>query len=137
MKSFTAQLSDIANLTQKNIEYVARSAISDVMERAQTAQDGFGRGATSFVEGRVPVDTSALINSLTVDGAKGADSYAIAIAGLRIGDTMRFAWTAKYAMAMELGFTANNGRRIPGRYFVSRNAERFSEFVKRRVAEVV
>jgi len=36
-------------------------------------------------------------------------------------------------MPMEVGFTAENGTQVPGRFFVSRNAERFSEFVEKNV----
>ena len=136
MKSFTAQVEDFKNLTLRNINYVMRSSISDVLIAAQTPQIGIGQGAAGFVEGKIPVDTSELINSLTVDGASGPDSYTVAIANMEPGDVKRFAWSAPHAMFMEVGFTARNGRNVPGRHFVGRNAGRFSEFVKERVAEV-
>ena len=59
-----------------------------------------------------------------------------AVAGMQVGDKMRFAWTAPHAMPMEAGFTAANGRQIPGRFFVATNAAKFPEFVKKRAAEV-
>ncbi len=110
-------------------------SISDVMEGAQQTQIGFGQGATSFEVGKIPVDTGELVNSLTVDGAKGAD-VTVAIAGLEIGDTMRFAWTAPHALPIEMGWTTSTGRNVPGRFFMSTNAAKFPEHVNRRAAEV-
>ena len=138
-KTFTAQLSDIADLTVEAIEYTMRQSISDVLVGAQTTQVGFGQGATSFVEGAIPVDTSDLAKSLTVDGAGGTD-VAVKIQGMEIGDTMSFAWTVPYARRIELGFTGTDslGRtyNMPGRFFVTRNAEKFPDHVKKRANEV-
>ena len=139
-KTFTAQLSDIADLTVEAIEYTMRQSISDVLVGAQTTQTGFGQGATSFVEGKIPVDSSDLLKSLTVDGAEGEKAYVVAIAGMEIGDTMEFAWTMPYAMRIENGFTGTDelGRtyNMPGRFFVTRNAEKFPDHVKKRANEV-
>jgi len=139
-KTFTAQLSDIADLTVEAIEYTMRQSISDVLVGAQTTQVGFGQGATSFVEGKIPVDSSDLLKSLTVDGAEGEKAYVVAIAGMEIGDTMEFAWTMPYAMRIENGFTGTDelGRtyNMPGRFFVTRNAEKFPDHVKKRANEV-
>jgi len=140
-KSFTAQLSDIADLTIEGMEYVMRQSISDVLIGAQTTQIGITQGAETFVEGRIPVGkTSELVNSLTVDGAEGADSYVVAISGMEIGDEMKFAWTAPYAHRIEAGFTGTDilGRTydVPGRHFVGKNAEQFSDHVKKRAQEV-
>lgn len=145
MKTFAAQVADFKGRTLKKMRYVATQAIQDVMEAAQTPQPGVGRTGGSFIEGRIPVDTSALINSLTSGkgaggGTKGALSYTTAIAGLQIGDRLQFAWTMPYAMRIEAGFTGTDSRgrtyNQPGRHFVGRNAERFSEFVAARVKEV-
>lgn len=141
MKSFTAQLEDIADLTLEGMEYVMQQSISDVLVAAQTTQVGITQGATSFEEGKVPVGkTSDLVNSLTVDGAEGPASYVNAIAGMEIGDVKEFAWTVPYAMRIELGFTDTDslGRKYeqPGRHFVGVNARRFEEFVRNRAAEV-
>ena len=135
-QSFTAQLEDFAKLTKTNMEYVAKQSIQDVLEAAQTTQLGMTKGATSFEVGKIPVAEAELVNSLTSEGATGADSYTVAIAGMEIGDVLRFAWTAPHSLPMELGFTAKNGRQVPGRHFVGANAARFSEFVKAREAEV-
>lgn len=141
-KTFAAQLADIEDLVTKDMEYVMRQSISDVLVGAQTPQIGLTQGASSFVEGKIPVGlTAELINSLTVDGAaKGPASFVVAIAGLEIGDTMRFEWTAKHARRIEYGFSGADklGRvyNTPGRFFVTRNAEKFSGFVASRAAEV-
>ena len=140
-KSFTAQIEAFADLTARNMRYVAAQSIQDVLEAAQTPQLGISKGATSFVDGKIPVAENTLINSLAMDGgAEAPDAYVAAIAGFEVGDVMRFAWTAPHAMRMEAGFTGTDslGRTYnqAGRHFVGKNAERFSEFVDARVAEV-
>ena len=140
-KTFTAQLSDIMDLTVEAIEYTMRQSISDVLVGAQETQDGITIGATSFVEGRIPVGkTKDLVNSLTVDGAEGAD-VSVKIQGMEIGDTMEFAWTVPYARRIEYGFTGTDslGRTfdMPGRFFVTRNAEKFPDHVKKRANEEI
>ena len=140
-KSFTAQLEAFEKLTVQNLKYVASESIQDVMEAAQTPQRGITKGATSFVEGKIPVAESDLINSLSTDGgAEDPTSYTVAIAGYDVGDVMSFAWTAPHAMRMELGFTGTDslGRTYnqAGRHFVGANARRFPEFVKERAKEV-
>lgn len=140
-KSFTAQLDEIIDLTERNLRYVAAESIQDVVEAAQTPQLAMSKGAPGFVEGKIPVAEADLINSLSVDGgAPDKDAYSVAIAGYQIGDNMRFAWTSEYAMRIEAGFTGEDslGRsyNVPGRFFVGKNAARFPEFVKKRVAEV-
>ena len=136
MKTFHAQLQDFANLTKKNIRYVATNAISDVVEAAQVPQVSAKRTYGPFQEGKIPVDTGALRKSL-ISGANGSfgpqseDSYAVALAGYDLGDYMRFGWTAPYAMAVEAG----TGR-MAGRHFVGKNAARFSAFVEKYAREV-
>lgn len=141
MKPFTAQLDEIIELTERNMRYVAAESIQDVVEAAQTPQPSVKRTGGTFIEGKIPVDEADLINSLSVDGgATDKDAYSVAIAGYQIGDNMRFAWTSEYALRIEAGFTGEDslGRsyNVPGRHFVGKNAARFPEFVKKRVAEV-
>ena len=141
MKTFTAQVRDFAKLTKQNMIYVASESIQDVLEGAQTPQRGISAGATSFVEGKIPVAKGDLINSLSVDGgAAGKDSYSVVIAGYDLGDNMRFVWTAAHAMRMEMGFTGTDskGRTFnqQGRHFVGKNAAKFQEFVDKHVKEV-
>lgn len=135
-KTFTAQLKQFQGLTAANMRKVATGAIQDVLEAAQTPQTGITKGATSFEVGKIPVATAELINSLTVEGVTGPAAYVTAIAGMELGDVLNFTWTAPHAMPMEVGFTAQNGREVPGRFFVSANAEKFSERVETRAAEV-
>ena len=136
-KSFEAQLKDFATMTEANLRYVMKSSISDVLVAAQTTQIGITQGATSFVEGKIPVgDTAELVNSLTVDNAEGPDSYVVAIAGMKIGEVKRFAWTADHGLPIEVGWTTSRGTVVPGRHFVGKNAARFSDFVAKRTREV-
>ena len=139
-KTFTAQVRDFGKLTKKQMKFVAAESIQDVLEAAQTPQLGLTKGATSFVEGKIPVAEADLINSLEVGGVTGEDAYVTAIAGYGLGDNMRFAWTAPHAMRMEQGFTGIDelGREYdqPGRHFVGANAANFSEFVAARTKEV-
>lgn len=140
-KSFTAQLDEIIGMTKRDMRYVAAESIQDVVEGAQTPQLAISKGATGFVEGKIPVAEADLINSLSVNGgATGKDAYSVAIAGYQLGDNMRFAWTSEYAYRIELGFTGTDelGRTYnqPGRHFVGKNAEKFVEFVEKRAAEV-
>ena len=93
-KSFFAQLSEIADRTEDRMHRVAQASIQDVMTIAQT---------TVAQGGAMPVDTGFLRNSLvsSLDGsdvAQGEDSYTLAIAGMQLGQPMRFAWTAEYAI---------------------------------------
>jgi len=129
--SFQAQIEAWATMTERNLNYVMKSSITDVLVAAQTTQIGIGQGATSFEVGKIPVDTAELANSLTVDGATGPESYVVAIAGMQIGDYKRFAWTANHAMPVEVGTS-----KMAGRHFVGANAAKFNQFVEARVAEV-
>lgn len=143
-RTFAAQVADFKGKTLAKMRYVATQAIQDVVETAQTPAVAITRGGTR-IEGRIPVDTSALINSLTSGkgssgGAKGSASYIAVIAGMQIGDRLTFAWASEYAMRIELGFTGTDslGRTYnqPGWHFVGKAAARFSEFVAARVKEV-
>lgn len=144
-KTFAAQAQGFADLTKRNLKYVAVEAIQDVVEAAQTPQPSVKRTGGTFQEGKVPVDTSELINSLAsgsngLFGAPSSDSYAVALAGYELGDYMRFGWTAPHAMRIEAGFTGTDslGRTYnqAGRHFVGANAARFSEFVMKHALEV-
>lgn len=138
---FAASVANMTRKTADNLRYVAMMAIQDVMEAAQTPQPSVKITGGSFELGKIPVDTSELIQSLkssTSGGAlgMGSDSYAVALAQFEVGDVLRFEWTAPYAIHMERGFTHVSGKQVPGRYFVGQNAARFSDFVADRVREV-
>lgn len=130
-KSFKAQIQDFANKKKRDMLYVATSAIQDVMEGAMTPQLGVTKGASGFEEGKIPVAEADLINSLTTNGIVGQDSYVTVISGMKLGDVIRFAWTAEHALPMEVGTST-----IEGRHYVGKNAARFPEFVEQRAREV-
>ena len=93
-KSFAAQIADWADRTDDKMRRVTQQSIQDVMTIAQT---------TVAQGGNMPVDLGFLRNSLvsSLDGvevAEGEDSYTLAIAGMQLGQPMRFAWTAEYAI---------------------------------------
>lgn len=139
-KSFTAQLRDATKLTRKQIKYVAVSAIQDVVEKIQTPQPSVKITGGSFEEGKIPVDTSELINSLEVNGIVGQDSYVLALAGMKLGGVISFVWTAPQALPMETGYTKERADgstfTVPGRHYVGANVPLFSLFVRQREQEV-
>jgi hypothetical protein len=144
-RTFAAQVAEFKGRTLKKMRYVAINSIQDVLEAAQTPQPGVARTGGTFIEGRIPVVSSELIQSLSsgkgsAGGAKGSTSYIAVIAGMEIGDRLAFAWTAPHAHRINSGFTGTDslGRtyNVPGRHFVDANAARFSEFVAARAKEV-
>lgn len=139
-KRFSADLAKFRDLTKRNMRYVMRTSIEDVLEAAQTPQPKADIRGGPPERGKIPVDNSDLINSLTVDGASGPAVYVAAIAGMEPGDVRQFAWTAPHAMRIEMGFSGEDalGRTYEqqGAHFVGANAERFSDFVEARAAEV-
>lgn len=144
MKTFTAQIQGAGKNIERKMLRVAVAAIQDVMEAAQTPQTAISKGATSFEPGKIPVADKALIQSLRSDGIQGEASYVTALAGLKIGEVMRFTWGGAgvdYAMRIEHGFTGTDslGRNYnqAGRFFVGDNAARFSQFVAAREKEIM
>ena len=141
MATFGAELARLADLAKADMNYVAKQSIQDVLEGAQTTQRGITQGAESFEVGKIPVGLTAdLVNSLTVEGNRGADAYVVAISGMEMGDVLTFEWTVDYAARIEFGFTGTDslGRNydVPGRFFVGANAAKFPQFVDARAAEV-
>lgn len=93
-RKFVADVEAFKRLTVDKMTKVARTSLQDVIRIAQTP---VSQG------GDMPVDTSALRNSLATElrGAQvgtGTDSYVLGIAGLRLGDAFQVAWTAEYAI---------------------------------------
>lgn len=140
MKTFLAQIDKAIGNIEADLAYVASMGIQDVLEAAQTPQRGITKGASGFVEGKIPVAEGELIKSLTTEGVSGEASYTVAISKFTIGDVMEFEWTAAHALRMELGFTGTDalGRYYeqPGRHYVGANAARFDEFIGNRTREV-
>lgn len=128
-KSFTAQVSDWVNRSEEKMRTIMQASVQDVMSAAQEPGVSLARGAATVTQGAVPVDTGFLRNSL-ISGLNGAfgpespDSYILTIAGMDLGDTARFAWTAPYAAAIEYGHGT-----YPGAHFVGLNAARWEEIV--------
>lgn len=140
-QTFAADVSKFAELTQQKLRKIAMDSISDVMEGAMASAKGITAGGTR-IEGRIPVVSGDLINSLTsgiggAGGAVGAMSYATVIAGMEIGDTLTFVWNIEYAARIEFGFTGTDaaGRTYQqqGWHFVGWNAARWPEIVENNV----
>lgn len=145
MGRHSASLRDAINLSKQNIRYIVVEAVQDVLEAAQTPQPGVERTGGTFIEGKIPVVSSNLIDSLRsslngVPSGESETSYIAVLAGYDLGDEMEFAWTAPYALRIEKGFVGTDrlGRtfNVPGRRFVGKNVESFSQFVERRAREV-
>jgi hypothetical protein len=137
-KSFRAQIEDFAQLTERQMRAVVVDSVQDVLEAAQTSQPGVKQTGGTFEEGKIPVETRALLQSLEL-GFNGAytptqGDTTLSVGAFQLGDTINARWTARYAMAMELGFTTRAGTNVPGRFFVSKNAAKWSEFVKKNAA---
>ena len=93
MGTFSAQVKNANDRSKETLRKIAATAIQDVMSDAQTS---VAQG------GNMPVVSGFLINSLAseLNGsevAKGASSYVLALANMKLGDTVRFGWTAVYA----------------------------------------
>lgn len=135
-KTFTAAVEKFAMLTEKRMLKVATDSISDVMKAAMTSAQGITVGG-ALIEGRIPVVSGDLINSLVSNGNAGAASYATVIAGMELGDVLNFVWNIEYAARAEFGFTGTDslGRSYQqaGWHFVGQNAARWPEFVAENV----
>lgn len=141
-RSFSADIRDFADKTEKKMLRIFVDSVSDVMEAAQTSATGITAGGT-LIEGRIPVVSADLINSLkseVIGGAasEGPASYAVALANVTIGQAISFSWGIEYAARVEYGFTGTDaaGRTFqqPGWHFVGVNAARWSDFVAKNMA---
>ena len=144
-KSFTADLERFRDLTREKMTKVMRQSVDDVLQAAQTRQPGVKETGGTFELGKIPVDLGNLVASLAseVNGAQiaaGEASYTLALAQAEAGDVMRFAWTAPYALRIELGFSGEDalGRKynVQGRHFVGQNAARWPEIVAANAQKV-
>lgn len=145
MGKHSASVRRAADLSKQNLLYIMVNAVQDVVEGAMTPQQGVAATGGTFVEGKIPVVDSVLINSLQsgINGARGSASefsYVAVLAGFKLGDRLEFAWTAPYALRIEKGFVGTDklGRtyNVPGRHFVGKNAAMFDQFIKNRESEV-
>ena len=135
-RSFSAQISAFKDKTLAQMKAVVGASVQDVMEAAQLPEDQGGR---------LPVKTSFLRNSLVseLNGSKvaeGPESFTLVAAQIEPGDTARFAYTAAYALRMELGFVGQDslGRTYnqSGRHFVEGAAAQWPAIVERNAARL-
>jgi hypothetical protein len=131
-RTFVADVKQFAKLTEEAMAKVARDSVQDVMEGAMTTARGVSDGGT-LIEGRIPVVSSVLVNSLRTEvqggsATAGRDSYIVALANYKLGDVLSFQWTAEYAIHVEMGTS-----KFSGWHFVGRNAARWPEIVAHNV----
>lgn len=135
--TFAASLAQFANMTKQNIRYCLNEGVQDVVEAMLTPQQAISAGATTFERGKIPVDTSALINSLTINGEAAGAEPTVDLQG---GGIDTFEFQTPYAARIEFGFTGTDsaGRQFnqAGRFFVTDNAPKFVDGVARAAAEV-
>lgn len=136
MAKFAADVRAFAGKTTQQMRDVFAEAVQDTVADAQTPKS---KG------GRMPVDTGFLRNSLASGlngsfGNVGAESYAVTLSGLEIGDVAQFAWTAPYARRIELGFSGADslGRNYEqqGTHFVGAAAAQWPQRVEYWAARV-
>lgn len=144
-QTFAAGIRRKNELTKKQMRKIAVDSISDVMEGAMSSARGVSAGGT-LIEGKIPVVSSDLIKSL-VSGSQsggqqvGADSYVVVIAGMELADFLTFVWDIGYSRRVEKGFTGTDslGRQyqVPGWHFMSLNAAKFADHVKKNTKLVM
>jgi len=123
--SFTAQIKNWSDRAKRNADLVVKQSITDVVAEMTTKTGSNSKkpkhaveGVAPFEIGKVPVDTGFLVNSLVAElngstVGQGQDSYILAVAGMKLGDTVTAAFTAEYALDVEYG-----NSKMQGRYFV-------------------
>lgn len=135
-KTFSASVRAFTGKTKKEMRDVFVESVQDVVEIAQTPK---AKG------GRMPVVSSFLRNSLAsgLNGSftnEGAESYAVTLLGLELGDIARFAWTAPYAHRVHSGFSGTDslGRTYEqaGAFFVDGAAAQWPQIVEKWAAKV-
>ncbi len=136
-QTFAAQVADWVRESETVMEAVVKDAAQSMMHDATETVAGIGRGGT-FQRGVIPVDTGFLAASLvsSAQGAsvRGEDGYIAAIAGMELGDTVSFGWTADYAQHVHYGTS-----RMPGRFWVNDAVVNWQGYVNdavRKMADV-
>lgn len=111
---FTADIRKWTEKQKRNASFIVRGAAQDVIGEMSRPAPGVSRGG-SVSKGHVPVDTSELINSLSAGIGMGIGSadWAGVVSGMKVGDVVTAAFTAKHAPMLNYGV---NGR--PGWFFV-------------------
>ena len=135
--TFAASLAQFASMTKANIRYCLNEGVQDVVEAMLTPQRAISAGAETFERGKIPVNTTGLINSLTINGAAAGAQPTVDLEG---GGIDTFSFETPYAARIEFGFagTDSAGRQFnqAGRFYVTDNAQKFIEGVNRAAAEV-
>jgi len=122
VNTFTASIEQFALKSRQKIEAVFKESAQDVFEAAQRPK---AQG------GNMPIDTGFLRNTFVAGingtaGTTGPDAYALAIAGMELGDAIEGGWTANYARHVEYGTS-----RMAGSFFALRAAQQWQGFVAR------
>ncbi|MCZ0963885.1 hypothetical protein [Paracoccus benzoatiresistens] len=143
--TFTASLAAFRDKTKAQMQAVLSASVQDVMEMAQEPQPSVTETGGSFVEGKIPVDTGHLRNSLVSElngspGPEGSESYVLVAAEMQPGDVARFGWTAEYALRLHSGFVGTDslGRtyNVSGRFWLDRTVVQWPQIVERNAARL-
>ena len=125
---FVAQVDKAVAKSKSKLDRLVRQSANELIKDAQVP---VAKG------GRMPVLTGFLRNSLLTDvkgkaTSEGEDSYVTALRGVKAGDSIRFTWTALYAMIVEGGYGAR-----PARFFARGAAEKWKGIVERIARKLV
>lgn len=90
-------IADVEKFTDKTADQMLRVAKQSIQDTVRKAQTPVAQG------GDMPVDSGFLRNSLITEvnggpSGEGANSYVLGISRLELGDVLRVAWTADYAI---------------------------------------
>lgn len=137
MADFEAQVRAIVERQKERMRRVAAMSIGDVLEAAQTEATGKTLGGV-LQPGKIPILTRELVESLESSSSSqsavmGRDSFRVVTDSLRLGDVLRFEWTAPYSYMVHEGYTDFDGEvtfQGDGWQWVGVNAPRFSGFVE-------
>lgn len=108
MKTFTAQISDFVKSSEKRMIAVARQAIQETIEIAQTpiAKGGNMRVDTGFLRASGQLSLTGIpagpIRGDDQDYDYDENITVATLAGLQLGGAAYFGWTANYAKHREL-----------------------------------
>lgn len=124
--SFSRQVSTLTTKYERRMLYVARESTQRVITLAQKP---VAKG------GHMPVDTGFLRNSLETSlyggtAIVGPDQYGVALNQLTLGQTVRFRWTASYALYVHYGT-----RNMQGRFWITLAAQQWRGIVDQVVAQ--
>lgn len=111
MANFSAQVSDIVRRSQLKLDAVVKGSLQDIVNEANTpvAKGGKMRVDTGFLRASGQMSLTGMPTGPSRgDPNAGKDSYApadaniaLTLAGVEIGNTVYFGWTAVYAAARE------------------------------------